>query len=135
MLESATADKVICGEQQPESDHFVRMKGTQTGSDNDRHWRKAAGQDWFEYRMRTGGRKIGQIRVEYQAEKGTAMTVQVNGRTVLTAETADGQGMKTLSVNWPADAAGAETVTVRFMPGGQKPTPRIYEVRLMDAAR
>lgn len=135
MLESATADKVICGEQQPESDHFVRMKGTQTGSDNDRHWRKAAGQDWFEYRMRTGGRKIGQIRVEYQAEKGTAMTVQVNGRTVLTAETTDGQGMKTLSVNWPADAAGVETVTVRFMPGGQKPTPRIYEIRLMDAAR
>ena len=25
-LEAATADKVICGEQQPESDHFIRSE-------------------------------------------------------------------------------------------------------------
>ena len=38
-----TADKVICGEQQPESDHFIRMENSRTGDDEGIHWREAAG--------------------------------------------------------------------------------------------
>ncbi|MBQ2002845.1 MAG: glycoside hydrolase family 127 protein, partial [Bacteroidaceae bacterium] len=38
-IEQATADKVICGEQQPESDHFVKMERVRNGDFNGRHWR------------------------------------------------------------------------------------------------
>ena len=79
-LESATVDKVICGEQQPESDHFVQLKGTQTGSDNDRHWRKAVDQDWFSYRLKTNGQSSVQLRVEYMSERGTALMVSIDGK-------------------------------------------------------
>lgn len=30
-LDGITTDKVICGEQQPESDHFIRMENSRTG--------------------------------------------------------------------------------------------------------
>ena len=53
-LEAATADKVICGEQQPESDHFIRSEQSRNGSHNDRHWRDATRR--FGYGRRTYGR-------------------------------------------------------------------------------
>ena len=64
-LEAATADKVICGEQQPESDHFIRSEQSRNGSHNDRHWRDATGKGWFSYRMKTNGRDVSRLRFGY----------------------------------------------------------------------
>lgn len=52
-LDGITTDKVICGEQQPESDHFIRMENSRTGDDEGVHWRETTG--WFSYRMKTNG--------------------------------------------------------------------------------
>ena len=130
-LESATVDKVICGEQQPESDHFVQLKGTQTGSDNDRHWRKAVDQDWFSYRLKTNGQSSVQLRVEYMSERGTALMVSIDGKPLKSVKTDNGRGIKTLMIDLPADSSDKETVTVRFAPDDKMPTPRVYEIRLM----
>ncbi len=49
-LEAATIDKVICGEQQPESDHFIASHRSGIGYVADRHYREASG--WFSYKFR-----------------------------------------------------------------------------------
>ena len=51
-LEAATIDKVTCGEQQPESDHFVEMASSRNGDFNGRHWRTAGKNGWFSYKMK-----------------------------------------------------------------------------------
>ena len=56
-----TADKVICGEQQPESDHFIRLENSRTEDDEGIHWRDAAG--WFSYRMKTTGQQVNKVRI------------------------------------------------------------------------
>lgn len=51
-LDSITTDKVICGEQQPENDHFIQMEKSRIGDDEGTHWRET--NNWFSYRMKTG---------------------------------------------------------------------------------
>ncbi len=55
-LEIITVDRVACREQQPESDHFIEMTGSQSGTDEDRHWRKASGH--FCYRLSTKDKEV-----------------------------------------------------------------------------
>ena len=62
-LEARTADKVTCGEQQPESDHFVKMEWSGTGNDGGVQWRET--RQWFSYRMKTNGRKITAVRIAF----------------------------------------------------------------------
>lgn len=131
VLETATADKVVCGEQQPESDHFVLSEHSRTGSDNDRHWRSADKEGWFSYRLRTNGRAVDCLRVEYMADDATSLVVSVNDGQAITVNTEGGRGMKTTMVQLPEDVAGKEALTVKFSPGKQGATPRLYEVRLM----
>lgn len=52
-LNSRTFDWVTCGEQQPESDHFIKMSNSITGKEGDRQWRMA--EDWFTYEMQGKG--------------------------------------------------------------------------------
>lgn len=49
-LNAMTVDGVVCGEQQPESDHFMQSENSQTGSVEDIQWRIAKG--WFSYQLR-----------------------------------------------------------------------------------
>jgi DUF1680 family protein len=48
-LAAKTIDVVFCGEQQPESDHFIESENSVTGVTEDRHWRLARG--WFSYKF------------------------------------------------------------------------------------
>lgn len=49
VLQEKTVDLVQCGEQQPESDHFISQKETWTGYEFERHWREGGG--FFSYKM------------------------------------------------------------------------------------
>ena len=134
MLEAATADKVVCGEQQPESDHFIKSEKSRTGSDNDRHWRDGAAGGWFAYRMRTNGRKIVKLRVEFKAgasNEDAALTV--DGVKIGNISNGDGKGIKTKTFDIPANLANRETLTVKVAATSKGATPRVYEVRLMSA--
>ena len=130
-LEAATADKVICGEQQPESDHFIQSERSRTGSDNDRHWRSAEKEGWFSYRMRTNGRAVNSLRLEYMADDAASLMLSVDGGQSVMVKLEGGRGMKTAVVELPENVEGKEVLTVKFFPDGQGATPRLYEVRLM----
>ena len=134
-LEAATADKVICGEQQPESDHFIQSERSRTGSDNDRHWRSAEKEGWFSYRMRTNGRAVNSLRLEYMADDAASLMLSVDGGQSVMVKLEGGRGMKTAVVELPENVEGKEVLTVKLSPEGQGVTPRLYEVRLMDSEK
>mgnify|MGYP002605690108 CR=1 FL=1 len=133
-LEAATADKVICGEQQPESDHFIQSEQSRTGSQGNRHWRAADGAGWFSYRMKTNGREVARLRVIYAAGgKDVAATVSVDGQAAGILGQPDGKGMQTVFLDLPEGVSGKDVLTVRFAPSGKSSTPRVYEIRLLVA--
>ena len=126
-LEARTADKVTCGEQQPESDHFVKMEWSGTGNDGGVQWRET--RQWFSYRMKTNGRKITAVRIAFRPENNRDARVLINDTEIGLFSSAD-NGVIELPVK--ADVIGkAETLTLKIAKGNKDITPHIYEVRLI----
>ena len=126
-LEARTADKVTCGEQQPESDHFVKMEWSGTGNDGGVQWRET--RQWFSYRMKTNGRKITAVRIAFRPENNRDARVLINDTEIGLFSSAD-NGVIEIPVK--ADLIGkAETLTLKIAKGNKDITPHIYEVRLI----
>ena len=125
-LDAITADKVVCGEQQPESDHFVKMEASFAGDDDGVHWRETRG--WFSYRMKTAGRKVAQVRILFSPDARRDAVVYINDVQVGTL--AEGQPVATFAV--PADMKNAEVLTVKIAKGEKRVSPHVYEVRLTE---
>ena len=128
-LDGMTADKVICGEQQPESDHFIRMENSRTGDDEGIHWREAAG--WFSYRMKTNGKQVNKVRIRFRSEIRKDAKVWINGQEVGRLA---GKPVSDVSVgifDVPASMQSNEQLEIKIGKGNEKVTPHIYEVRLV----
>ena len=126
-LEARTADKVTCGEQQPESDHFVKMEWSGTGNDGGVQWRES--RQWFSYRIKTNGRKVTAVRIAFRPENNRDARVLINDTEIGLFSTAD-NGVIEIPVK--ADLIGkAETITLKIAKGNKDITPHIYEVRLI----
>ena len=128
-LDGMTADKVICGEQQPESDHFIRMENSRTGDDEGVHWREAAG--WFSYRMKTNGKQVNKVRIRFRSEIRKDAKVWINGQEVgrLAGKPASDVSVGIFDV--PASMQSNEQLEIKIGKGNEKVTPHIYEVRLV----
>ena len=126
-LEARTADKVTCGEQQPESDHFVKMEWSGTGNDGGVQWRET--RQWFSYRMKTNGRKVTAVRIAFRPENNRDARVLINDTEIGLFSSAD-NGVIEIPVK--SDVIGkAETLTLKIAKGNKDITPHIYEVRLI----
>ena len=128
-LDAITADKVTCGEQQPESDHFVKMERSNMGDDEGVHWRETAG--WFSYQMKTNGKKVSKVRVLYGADARRDAHVYVNDQQIGSFPTSEGRGTMVAEFEVPASLAGLSQLTVKIAKGEKRVTPHIYEVRLI----
>ena len=126
-LEARTADKVTCGEQQPESDHFVKMEQSGTGNDGGVHWRET--RQWFSYRMKTNGRKVTAVRIAFRQENNRDARVLINDTEIGSFSTAP-DGIIELPVN-PDVIGKAETISLKIAKGSKNITPHVYEVRLI----
>lgn len=126
-LEARTADKVTCGEQQPESDHFVKMEWSGTGNDGGVQWRET--RQWFSYRMKTNGRKVTAVRIAFRNDNNRDARILINDTEIGSFATAP-NGIIELPVK--SDVIGkAETITLKIAKGSKDITPHIYEVRLI----
>ena len=126
-LEARTADKVTCGEQQPESDHFVKMEWSGTGNDGGVQWRET--RQWFSYRMKTNGRKVTAVRIAFRPENNRDARVLINDTEIGLFSSAD-NGVIEIPVK--SDLIGkAENLTLKIAKGNKDITPHIYEVRLI----
>jgi hypothetical protein len=130
-LESVTADKVICGEQQPESDHFFRMENSMNGDHNGRHWRAARTEGWFSYVMNTGGNEVKNLRIVCTGREGSEAVIMMNGTEAGRFRTVSPNTEETHLISVPADMTKADTITVTISCSGERSTPMIYEVRLV----
>ena len=119
-LEAQTVDKVFCGEQQSESDHFFTSQQSWNGADEGIHWRRTRGS--FSYRMKTADAKS--LRLKGFAERDR-IVVSIDGKTLDTVGF-DRNGIATIAL----PNALPETITLNIAPEAGRQTPRISEVRL-----
>lgn len=128
-LDRATTDRVVCGEQQPESDHFVRMERSQIGHDDGRPWRETTAR--FSYRMQPRERAC-KVRIAYRAEfmKEAVVTVEDIELGRLTDNEAGEEAVAEFPL--PESLQQNPFLRITIGKGNQKITPHIYEVRLVE---
>ena len=131
-LDMITTDKVICGEQQPESDHFIQMKNTANGADNNgRHWRMIRREGWFSYNLNTAGMNIKEVRFAFTGREGTEAVVEVNGREIGTIRTSVQGTVESYSTPVPEDLKNEAILTVKVKSVTGRMSPQFYEIRLI----
>src|SRR5690606_24697569 len=79
-LAAITIDRVVSGEQQPESDHFIKEENTQAGSIEDVRWREAKG--WFSYAIKTNPNENVQLYVKYLEEENRKTNIFINDKEI-----------------------------------------------------
>ncbi|MBQ8487399.1 MAG: glycoside hydrolase family 127 protein [Prevotella sp.] len=119
-LEARTVDKIFCGEQQSESDHFFSDGGSWNGSDEGTHWRRT--RSHFSYQMKADGART--LRLKGFADR-ERMVVSLEGKPLGTVNF-DRDGTATIEL--PADVKDTVTLSIGAEQGKQ--TPRLSEVRL-----
>ncbi len=121
-LEAQTTDKVYCGEQQSESDHFFAGQGSWNGSDEGIHWRRT--RTAFTYQMKPGEARTLRLKGFPDREE---IAVTIDGQPLGTLRF-DHQGIATLPL--PANLKPATPITLGIAAAQGRQTPRISEVRL-----
>ena len=120
-LEANTVDKVFCGEQQSESDHFFSGADSWNGSDAGAHWRRAKG--CFSYQVRM--RDVRTLRLR-GFDDPEPLVVTITGKTLPDVRLgSDGLAVVTLPSGLPA-----ENSLLTLSSKGDSQTPRIVEIRL-----
>ncbi|GAB3427659.1 beta-L-arabinofuranosidase domain-containing protein [Niabella aquatica] len=129
-LDGVTVDKVVCGEQQPESDHFIQQQDSRTGFTDDVHWREARG--WFSYRVKTTG--AAQLYLKYfDNDKNRNFDVLINGSKLTTLQLNGGKGnvLQTKVISIPTGLLNLETAEIRINAHSEFMTGKIAEIRLL----
>lgn len=128
-LMAITTDVVVCGEQQPESDHFIQEESSSTGGENNRHWREARG--GFSYQLSTGDSRARTLRVVYHAARNREAIVTIDGVEVGRLAAADGNAEVVAELPLPDGLQHKALVRVKIGSANGGITPRVYEVRLV----
>lgn len=116
-----TIDKVVCGEQQPESDHFIAYSQSNIGNTNGVHWRETT--DYFTYTMKLAKAKQLSIAMEKNADR--KLVVEIDGDKIQTIKGDSEQVVISLKKNY----SDATKVTIRSIDG--KITPRVKSVKAL----
>ncbi len=131
-LDNITTDKIQLGEQQPESDHFIDSKDSNTGYMEDRHFREAKG--WFSYQMRNKDKNAKYLYLLYfDANNNRTLNMEINGIKAI-SKNFDGKlgsSPQSLLIPVPESESRKEVLTVKFNSGEKLLTPKIIEVRLL----
>ena len=130
-LELITADKVTCGEQQPESDHFSNVAESVNGDDNGRHWRITGRNGWFSYILNTKGWPVQHVRIALNGREGNEATILVNGKEAgsIIPHMPGNEEIHLLDIPQEFRSENVLEVTVKGMEG--KASPKIYEIRIV----
>ncbi|KFE99811.1 acetyl-CoA carboxylase [Chryseobacterium formosense] len=131
-LDNITSDKIQLGEQQPESDHFIDSKDSNTGYMEDRHFREAKG--WFSYQMRNKDKNAKYLYILYfDANNNRTLNAEINGIKMISKNFDGKSGSSPLSllIAIPESESRKEILNVKFNTKEKSLTPKIIEVRLL----
>jgi hypothetical protein len=132
-LDEFTEDRVVCGEQQPESDHFIKTEKSHTGIIEDTHWREASG--WFSYELKNSARKARFLYLSYfNDDPSRIFDILINEEPVKSLSLTGGKGMnlQVLHIPIPDTLTGEETLTIKIAATPNSMTAKIAEVRLLS---
>ncbi len=133
-LREITLDFVAPGEQQPESDHGILSENSNSGLNQNKHWRDATG--WFSYDLRNKEAKAKTLRVTYFGkDAGRNFKITINGTVIAEPHLKGTRGNDFFEVDYtiPQElAANNEILTVRFEAEEGSTTAGIYGVRLLS---
>lgn len=131
-LDQRTVDRVICGEQQPESDHFIRSGDSRAGTSEEWHWREARKD--FGYRFENQEQKAVSIQLKCLGRESAGRTawLWVNERKVaeIKIDKNEPKEVVTLEYAVPADLQKERTWQIKLEAAGTL-TPRFCELRLL----
>lgn len=133
-LDSKTIDKVACGEQQPESDHFIQFEESNVESFENIHWREAKG--WFSYQMRNRDKKAKVLYVKYLAsDKPSMYEISINGEKLqnLSMDRKSESGMQFILLDIPPIEMTKDILDIKFTANKEYTTSKIVEVRLLES--
>ncbi len=133
-LESRTIDRVVPGEQQPESDHLIQSENSNTGVHQNRHWRDATG--WFSYELEDKEHNARKLQITYYGKDSDRIFIIYINEKILAKESLNGEkGDKFFSKEYtlPGDLEykDGEKITIRFEAEKGSRTAGIYDVRLL----
>lgn len=124
-LENITADMVACGEQQPESDHFIEMENSVIGSEQGTLWRETKG--WFSYKMKSNGKPVNAVMINSFTDEARSAEIHVNG--VKIGEIDGRDSIHVLKL--PKELLKNSEWDVKIMCGKSDVTPKFRSVRLI----
>ncbi|MGA9591077.1 MAG: glycoside hydrolase family 127 protein [Salegentibacter sp.] len=133
-LEALTIDKVAPGEQQPESDHFIKSENSNIGVNQDRHWRDASG--WFSYVLKDENKEAAKLRVTYFGEdRDRNFNIYVNGQLLaeeyLKGDKGDTFFSKDYMLPQKLLKKKPQELTIKFEAMEGSRTAGVYGIRLM----
>ncbi|MFC6102167.1 glycoside hydrolase family 127 protein [Olivibacter domesticus] len=132
-MERITLDKVICGEQQPESDHTFQSEDSWTGYDNGLHWRQT--KSWFSYQFINKSRQAKYLYVQsLKSSNDGHYDVMINGKRMeVSAESAKQVGELAIHCYpLPRDLSTTVALEIKFVAVKGSVTSKITQVRLTD---
>lgn len=124
-LENITADMVACGEQQPESDHFIEMENSEIGSEQGTPWRETKG--WFSYKMKSNGKPVNAVMINSFPDEARSAEIHVNGVKIGEINGRDSIHVLKLSKELLKNSEW----DVKIMCGKSDVTPKFRSVRLI----
>ena len=123
-LDNSTLDRVICGEQQPESDHFIEESQSAIGDINGRHWRET--RNFITYTMKSNGAKA--LLVTYVPSKDRDAKILINDKEAGKISRSDNGFEAVAKIEFSNEE---NTVKVSIAKETSDITPRIFEVRVI----
>lgn len=133
-LDSQTIDQVAPGEQQPESDHFFKAEGADTGINNGQRWRHAAA--WFSYELSDMKSQAKTLRLTFSRfDGGRTFDLLINDQLIQTIVLGKdaAQEIYTQDYALPAELVNASggKLIVRFVAHPGSVAGGLYGVRLL----
>ncbi|WDF68265.1 glycoside hydrolase family 127 protein [Sphingobacterium oryzagri] len=133
-LAARTSDKVVCGEQQPESDHFIREEHSVAGAIEDVRWREAAeNQGWFAYQLKKAKRKQAKLYIKFLEEDQQRLSeILINDKRLVLLQPEQGQGnIRTAIINLPKETVNDELVQIKIRGNDAQRSHKILEIRTL----
>jgi len=133
-LNKVTVDKISCGEQQPESDHFVRFENSFTGYRSDLHYREA--DNWFSYKMNNKENSGKFIYLKYFDGPGKrACNISIDGEKIkyISKEGTSGENTLIETLPIPEKAQKKSTFELKIEATDNLRSFQLVEVRILNS--
>lgn len=133
-LDARTIDQVAPGEQQPESDHFFKADGGESGLAKGRHWRHAT--NWFSYDLTDKKSEARALRLTYsKGDAGRRFDILINGQLLAEVKLDAKAPQELYTVDYPIPpalvAAAGGKLVVKFVARNGSVAGGLYGLRLL----